>query len=67
MCTKKSAAAVESCTKKSARRIWVSLCVAKKNAATLRRSVPIVEVSLSTRNFSGKRGIKFFLITLLLL
>ena len=28
----------------------------KKNAATQGRSVPIVEVSLSTRNFSGKRG-----------
>ena len=58
MCTKKSAVSVESCTKKCARRISVSLCVAKKNAATFGRSVPIVEVSLSTRNFSGKRGIR---------
>ncbi len=36
MCTKKSAVSLESCTKKSARRISVSLCVAKK---TLRRKV----------------------------
>ena len=33
-------------------------CALQKNAATFGRSVPIVEVSLSARNFSGKRGIR---------